>query len=60
MKNKKFDCIEMKQRGAELMRQKLAGMSLEQEIEYWHRRSEQFQRDQERLSAEADPGSVRK
>ena len=54
MKNKTFDCVEMKRRGAELLRQRLAGMTLEQEIEYWRQRSEQFQRDQERLRAQAE------
>ena len=52
MKIKTFDCVEMKRRGAELVRQRLAGMTLEQEIEYWRQRSEQFQRDQERLRAQ--------
>ncbi len=53
MKTKTFDCVEMKRRGAELLRQRLAGMTLEQEIEYWRQRSEQFEREQERLRAQA-------
>jgi hypothetical protein len=53
MKTKTFDCVEMKRRGAELVRQRLAGMTIEQEIEYWFQRSEQFERDQERLRAQA-------
>jgi hypothetical protein len=53
MKTKSFDCVEMKRRGAELVRQRLAGMSLGQEVEYWRQRSEQFERDQERLRARA-------
>lgn len=53
MKTKAFDCVEMKRRGAESLRQRLTGMTLEQEIEYWRQRSEDFQRDQERLRAEA-------
>jgi hypothetical protein len=52
MKTKNFDCVEMKRRGAKLVRQRLAGMTREQEIEYWRQRSEQFQRDQERLVAQ--------
>ncbi len=54
MKTKTFDCVEMKRRGAELLRQRLAGMTLEQEIEYWRQRSEQFEREQERLRAQAE------
>lgn len=53
MKTKTFDCVEMKRRGAELVRQRLAGMTLEQEIEYWRQRSAEFQREQERLRAQA-------
>ena len=53
MKTKKFDCVEMKRQGAEFLREKLAGMTIEQEIEYWRQRSEEFQRDQERLRAQA-------
>jgi hypothetical protein len=62
MKTKKFDCEEMKRQGAEFLREKLAGMTIEQEIEYWRKRSEEFQRDQERLrvQAEAAPASLPK
>jgi hypothetical protein len=64
MKNKSFDCVEMKRRGAERLRERLAGMTLEEEIEYWRQRSEEFQRDQERLRAQAAaapaPESLRK
>jgi hypothetical protein len=55
---KSFDCVEMKNRGAEALRQKLAGMTLEQEIEYWRLRSEQFERDQQRLRAQAAAAST--
>ena len=61
MKTKTFDCVEMKQRGAELVRQRLAGMSRDEEIEYWRQRSEQFERDQEQRRAQRpgmrDPSS---
>ncbi len=57
MATKKFDCVQMKRRGAELVRQRLAGMTLEQEVEYWRERSEQFERDQERLRAESGVAS---
>ena len=53
MKTKTFDCVEMKRRGAERLRQRLAGMTLEEEIEFWRQRSEQFERDQDRMRTEA-------
>jgi hypothetical protein len=52
MKTKTFDCVEMKRQGAELLRQRLSGLTPEQEIEYWRQRSEQFEREQQRLRAE--------
>ncbi|MGQ9650404.1 MAG: hypothetical protein ACUVXJ_09865 [Phycisphaerae bacterium] len=58
MKTKTFDCVEMKRRGAERVRQRLAGMTIEQEIEYWRQRSEQFQRDQERLQSQTGDASA--
>ena len=48
-KAKTFDCVEMKQRGAEALRQKLERMTPEQEIEYWRERSARFQAEQEQL-----------
>jgi hypothetical protein len=51
MKTKKFDCVEMKRQGADRVRQRVAGMSLEQEIEYWRKCSEEFERDQQRRRA---------
>ena len=49
MKMKTFDCIEMKRQGALRIHSRLEGMNLEEQIDYWHRRSEQFRREQERL-----------
>jgi hypothetical protein len=37
MKNKSFDCIEMKRKGADLVNQKVASLSLEQQLEYWRK-----------------------
>lgn len=50
---KSFDCMEMKRRGAEALRQRLAGMTFEQEVEFWRKRSEEFERQQQRLRAKA-------
>jgi hypothetical protein len=40
MKNKQFDCVEMKHRGAEKVYQAIAGFSKEQQLDYWRRGSE--------------------
>ncbi|TMA58485.1 MAG: hypothetical protein E6J80_04985 [Deltaproteobacteria bacterium] len=39
MKAKTFDCVEMKHRGAEKVREQINGMTLEQELEFWRERS---------------------
>jgi hypothetical protein len=39
MKNKSFDCVEMKRKGAEAIYQKIAALSIEQQIEYWRKGS---------------------
>ena len=39
MKNKTFDCVEMKRKGAEAVYQKVASLSIEQQLEYWHKGS---------------------
>jgi hypothetical protein len=59
MTTKTFDCVEMKRRGAEALRQRLAGMTLEQEIEFWRQRSEEFEREQQRLRAPSGPAPAR-
>ncbi len=53
MKTKTFDCVEMKRRGALRVHEQLKDMTVEQQIEYWRQRSEEFRRDQERLRAQA-------
>jgi len=44
MTKKEFDCVEMKREGAAWVRAQIAGMTREQQIEYWKRRSEEFRR----------------
>jgi hypothetical protein len=51
MKTKRFDCIEMKRRGAARIHERLQGMTFEQEVAYWTERSEAFRRDQEAVCA---------
>ena len=45
---KSFDCVDMKHKGAEKVQAKLAGMSREQQLEYWRMRTDElldFQRE---------------
>lgn len=35
MKNKSFYCVEMKRKGAEAVYQKVASLSVEQQLAYW-------------------------
>ena len=35
MHNKKFDCVEMKHRGAQLVYKKIKYMSIDEQIEFW-------------------------
>ena len=46
MKTKRFDCVEMMHRGAERVRERTAGMTLEQEVEYWRARTEELRKMQ--------------
>ena len=41
-KNKRFDCVAMKRRGAAALQRRLAGMSDLQEAAYWRSRSVEF------------------
>jgi len=45
MKNKRFDCVEMKHKGAEQVGQAIAGLSKEQQIDYWRRGSEALRQE---------------
>ena len=55
MKTKTFDCVEMKRRGQLRIRERLKGMTVEQQLEYWRKRSEEFMREQDRLRAQRPP-----
>jgi len=37
MKNKSFDCVEMKRKGAELVQQRVASLTKAQQLEYWRK-----------------------
>ncbi len=47
MKVKIFDCVEMKHRGAEKVREQTKGMTLEQELAFWRERSRILRQRQE-------------
>ncbi|HCC55482.1 MAG TPA: hypothetical protein DEQ20_11275 [Desulfobulbaceae bacterium] len=55
MKNKPFDCVEMKRKGAEAVYQKVATLSIEQQLEYWRNGSASL-RQQMKPANEADMG----
>jgi hypothetical protein len=56
--NKTFDCVEMKRRGGQQIRKATQGLTLEQKIDYWHRRSEQFRREIGRHTPEGAPTAM--
>ncbi len=53
MKTKTFDCIEMKRRGAARIFEATRGMSIEQEVAYWHRRTEALREGKKRIQRES-------
>ena len=44
MRTKAFDCVQMKRRGAELVRKQLEGKSFEQRLEYWQKGTEDLKK----------------
>jgi len=46
VKTKTFDCVEMKRRAGQRIYEETKGLTPEQKVEYWRRRSEQFRQDQ--------------
>lgn len=47
--NKEFDCVEMKRKGAAILQKKLAGLTLEEELEFWQKRTKELKREQQKL-----------
>ena len=57
MKTKTFDCVQMKRRGAELVRKQLEGKSLKQQLEFWKKGTSQLkglQKNQEKRDSLLD------
>ena len=44
MKTKRFDCVEMKRKGAQKVYEATKHMTLEEEVEYWLKRTEAARR----------------
>ena len=44
MRTKTFDCVQMKRRGAELVRKQLEGKSFEKQPEYWRKGTEDLKK----------------
>lgn len=47
---KSFDCVDMKHRGAARVQAKLAGMSRDEQLEYWRVRTEELLDFQRRIA----------
>ena len=55
MKTKNFDCVEMKRKGAQKVYAATKGMTVEEEVEYWRKRTEEARRWLARESAAPFP-----
>lgn len=44
MRTKTFDCVEMKRRGAELVRRQLKGKTFEEQLEYWQKGTDRLKK----------------
>jgi hypothetical protein len=49
MKTKTFDCVRMKREGAKRVLKRLEGKSLQEQIEYWQKGTEDLKRFQRTL-----------
>ncbi len=46
MKTKTFDCVEMKHRGAETLKEKIERLTVQQELAFWAERSHELKQRQ--------------
>ncbi len=49
MKTKTFDCVRMQHQGAEQVMKQLEGKSLQEQLEYWQKGTEDLRRLQQEL-----------
>ena len=55
-RTKTFDCVEMKRRGAEHVMRLTAGMTPEEELDFWRRETEEARREQAEIVARVNKG----
>ncbi len=48
--NKKFDCVDMKHQGAEIIQAKIANLTLKEELAYWKAKSNKLRQRKRHLS----------
>ena len=59
MTNKDFDCVEMKRRGAEAVRERLKNKTFEEKVEYWRRRTEELRASVEKAREAKERNAVK-
>jgi len=53
MKIKTFDCVQMKRKGAIMVQKQIRGKTLEQQIEFWKKGTEELKRLQKKLKSKS-------
>ncbi len=53
--NKKFDCVEMKHQGAEQVLKRLSGLTPEQELAFWKKRTDVLKKSRQSILAQTKP-----
>lgn len=56
MKNKPFDCVEMKRKGALRIHKELKDKTFEEKVEYWRQANKEFHRTLEARRKRSPPG----
>ena len=57
MKNKKFDCVEMKRQGAQKVLEKTSKMTRQEELRFWQERSQVLKQSQDSSPREREQAS---
>ncbi len=55
MKTKTFDCVQMKQQGAERVMKQLEGKTVQEQLEYWQKGTEELKKHQYSLKNRVRP-----
>ncbi len=58
MKKKKFDCVAMKRRGAEIVYEQIKDMTIDEELEYWRKGTDELRKKQEELRKKKKVGKA--